>query len=147
MLIKNGDLKMNEEKIVEVVNYIQDIGRDLNGWVEYLEGYDIPKLQLLKYPPINTALKNLKPKKYKFSSVFTNEDSQLFEPEDLEFTSSFRNTLEDEPLFIFSNGYGKEFLVYVGRNIIPEYIWEIDYSVPEEVELIGDTEEGEDEEF
>ena len=125
---------MNETEIVELVEYINNIGSDMNGWIEYVDGFDIPKLQVVKYPPINTLMNNMDIPKYKFKTAFINKDSQIFDPSKLKFNHEFRDELDEHPLFIFSNGYGKNFLVYVGKNIIPEYIWEIDYNVPEEEE-------------
>jgi len=139
---------MNENKINELVNYIHDIGKDYSGWIENLDGYAIPKVNMIKYPPINNTLTTIDPPKYKFSTVFINEDPQLFDPNDLEFTDKFLPYAERNPLFIVNNGYGKSFLVYIGRNITPEYIWELDYTVPEEEpeEVLGAGPEGEAEE-
>lgn len=142
---------MNEVEIVELVDYIHSANKDYSGWIEYLDGYDIPKVQVMKYPPIKTKLESLDIPKYKFNTVFKNNvDPKLFEPGALEFKPNFQSTIDDHPLFIVNNGYGKDFLIYVGGNIIPEYIWELDYSIPEEPEETPteeNPEEGEEELF
>ncbi len=137
---------MNEIKVKDLVNYILQTDKKNNGWIENITGYNIPKINLIKYPPINTMIKSLTPPIYKFSTVFTNEDPQLFDPNDLDFTSAFLPYVSKYPIFIVNTGYGKSFLIYVGRNIKPEYIWELDYTIPEEEpeETLGAGPEGED---
>jgi len=136
---------MNNIKVKDLVNYILQTDKKNSGWIQNITGYNIPNINVIKYPPVNTMLKSINPPKYKFNTVFINEDPQLFDPNDLKFTEIFLPYVSKYPLFIVNNGYGKSFLVYVGRNIKPQYIWELDYTIPEEEpeEVLGAGPEGE----
>lgn len=115
---------MNREvKILQLKDTIEKLGSDFNGLLNDLES--IPKINLLQYPLINTFIKNLKLRVFNFSEVFNGKDMETFDPTELTIKKEIKKEIVNEPAFLFKNKYSREFLVYCGDRLIPQYIWEL----------------------
>lgn len=112
-----------EVKILQLKDTIEKIGSDFNGLLN--DQQDIPKVNLLQYPLINTIIKNLKMRVFYFSEVFNGKDMETFDPTQLTIKSNMKKEIVNEPAFIFKNKYSREFLVYCGNRLIPQYMWEL----------------------